>query len=86
MARRAGRFTIGVGGFGKGSWLESVAASFAPLMVDATSTPARSSKAAAAKVEIVIGDMVIRTAVDVEQGPEVIRAVRASRLLHRALI
>jgi transposase len=58
---------------------ESVAASFAPLMVDATSTPARSSKAAPAKVEIVIGDMVIRTAVDVEQLSEVIRAVRASR-------
>jgi transposase len=58
---------------------ESVAASFAPLMVDATSTPARSSKAAPAKVEIVIDDMVIRTAVDVEQLSEVIRAVRASR-------
>lgn len=58
---------------------ESVAASFAPLMVDATSTPARSSKAAPAKVEIVIGDMVIRTAVDVELLSEVIRAVRASR-------
>jgi transposase len=48
-------------------------------MVDATSTPARSSKAAPAKVEIVIGDMVIRTAVDVELLSEVIRAVRASR-------
>jgi hypothetical protein len=30
-------------------------------------------------VEIVIGDMVIRAAVDVEQLSEVIRAVRASR-------
>jgi len=58
---------------------ESVAASFAPLMVDATSTPARASKAALAQVEIVIGDMVIRTAVDVELLSEVIRAVRASR-------
>jgi len=58
---------------------ESVAASFAPLMVDATSTSARASTAAPAKVEIVIGDMVIRTAVDVEQLSEVIRAVRASR-------
>jgi transposase len=58
---------------------ESVVASFAAMMVDSTSTPARSSKAAPAKVEIVIGDMVIRTAVDVEQLSEVIRAVRASR-------
>jgi transposase len=59
---------------------ESAAASFAPLMVDATSAPARASKPAPpARVEIVIGDMVIRTAVDVEQLSEVIRAVRASR-------
>ncbi|MDE2330133.1 MAG: IS66 family insertion sequence element accessory protein TnpB [Bradyrhizobium sp.] len=55
---------------------ESVAASFAPLMVDATSTPARASKAAPAKVEIVIGDMVIRTAVDVELLSEVKRLRR----------
>ena len=32
-----------------------------------------------AKVEIVIDDMVIRTAVDLEHLPQVIRAVRASR-------
>ena len=42
-------------------------------------TSARASTAAPAKLEIVIGDIVIRTAVDVEQLSEVIRAVRASR-------
>lgn len=55
---------------------------FAPLMVEETSPPQQPGKApraAPAKVEIVIDDVVIRTAVDVEQLAQVIRAVRASR-------
>ncbi|MER9965168.1 transposase [Mesorhizobium sp. M0045] len=61
---------------------ESMAPMFAQLMVDETSAPQRRmrpSKSTPAKVEIVIDDMVIRTAVDVEQLSQVIRAVRASR-------
>jgi transposase len=57
---------------------ESMAPMFAPLMVEETSAPQR-TKATPAKVEIVIDDMVIRTAVDLEHLPQVIRAVRASR-------
>jgi len=55
---------------------------FAPLLVeDAPSSrlPTKPPKSTLAKVEIVIDGMVIRTAVDVEQLAEVIRAVRASR-------
>jgi transposase len=55
---------------------------FAPLMVEEASAPQRTMrppKSTPAKVEIVIGDMVIRTAVDLEHLPQVIRAVRASR-------
>ncbi len=61
---------------------ESMAPMFAPLMVEETSAPQRTMrppKATPAKVEIVIDDMVIRTAVDLEHLPQVIRAVRASR-------
>ncbi|MER9363238.1 transposase [Mesorhizobium sp. M0500] len=61
---------------------ESMAPMFAQLMVDDSSAPQRRmrpSKSAPAKVEIVIDDMVIRTAVDLEQLSQVIRAVRASR-------
>lgn len=61
---------------------ESMAPMFAQLMVDETSAPQRRmrpSKSTPAKVEIVIDDMVIRTAVDLEQLSQVIRAVRASR-------
>ena len=61
---------------------ESMTPMFAPLMVEETSTPQRTMrppKSAPVKVEIVIGDMVIRTAVDLEHLPQVIRAVRASR-------
>jgi len=39
----------------------------------------RPAKSPPAKVEIVIDDMVIRTSVDLEHLPQVIRAVRASR-------
>jgi transposase len=61
---------------------ESVAPMFAPLMVEEPSAPQRTMrppKSAPAKVEIVIDDMVIRTAVDLEHLAQVIRAVRASR-------
>ncbi|WP_095204160.1 IS66-like element accessory protein TnpA [Mesorhizobium carmichaelinearum] len=61
---------------------ESMASMFAPLMVDDSSAPQRrmrASKSTPAKVEIVIDDMVIRTAVDLDQLSQVIRAVRASR-------
>ncbi|MER9801150.1 transposase [Mesorhizobium sp. M0142] len=58
---------------------ESMAPMFAQLMVDDSSVPQRRmrpSKSTPAKVEIVIDDMVIRTAVDLEQLSQVIRAVR----------
>jgi transposase len=61
---------------------ESMAPMFAPLMVEEASAPQRTMrppKSASPKVEIVIDDMVIRTAVDLEHLPQVIRAVRASR-------
>ncbi|MER9845396.1 transposase [Mesorhizobium australicum] len=61
---------------------ESMAPMFAPLMVEEPSAPQRTmrpSKSTPAKVEIVIDDMVIRTAVDLDQLSQVIRAVRASR-------
>jgi transposase len=61
---------------------ESMAPMFAQLMVDESSAPQRRMrppKSTPAKVEIVIDDMVIRTAVDLEHLPQVIRAVRASR-------
>ncbi|MER8593488.1 transposase [Mesorhizobium sp. M1182] len=61
---------------------ESMAPMFAQLMVDDSSAPQRRmrpSKSTPAKVEIVIDDMLIRTAVDLEQLSQVIRAVRASR-------
>ncbi|MER9971826.1 hypothetical protein NKJ94_34990, partial [Mesorhizobium sp. M0060] len=60
---------------------ESMAPMFAQLMVDETSAPQRRmrpSKSTPGKVEIVIDDMVIRTAVDLEQLSQVIQAVRAS--------
>jgi transposase len=61
---------------------ESMAPMFAQLMVEESSAPQgrmRPPKSTPAKVEIVIDDMVIRTAVDLEYLPQVIRAVRASR-------
>lgn len=61
---------------------ESMAPMFAPLMVEESSAPQptmRSPKSAPAKVKIVIDDMAIRTAIDLEHLPQVIRAVRASR-------
>lgn len=61
---------------------ESMAPMFAPLLVDESSAPQRTMrppKSPPAKMEIVIDDMVIRTSVDLEHLPQVIRAVRASR-------
>jgi transposase len=61
---------------------ESMAPMFAPLMVEESSAHQRTlrpPKSTPTKVEIVIDDMVIRTAVDLEHLPQVIRAVRASR-------
>ena len=62
---------------------ESMAPMFVPLMMEEGSAPpqraAKASKSAPAQVEIVIDDMVIRTAVDLEHLAQVIRAVRASR-------
>lgn len=61
---------------------ESMAPLFAPLMVEEASAPQRRirpPKSPPAKVEIVIDDMLIRTAVDLDDLPRVIRAVRASR-------
>ena len=54
---------------------------FAPLMVeDATRTEAEAAaKPSLAQVEIAIGEVVIRTSVEVEQLSRVIRAVRSSR-------
>lgn len=55
---------------------------FAPRLVeDAPSSrlPTKPPKSAPAKVEIAIDGMVIRTAVDIEQLTQVIRAVRAAR-------
>lgn len=55
---------------------------FAPLLVEEAPAPQvtpKLPKSTLAKVEIVIGGMVIRTAVEVEQLAQVIRAVRASR-------
>ena len=61
---------------------ESAEPLFAPLLVDdalSPRLPPKPPKSAAAKVEIVVGDAVIRTTVEVEQLAQVIRAVRASR-------
>ena len=61
---------------------ESMAPMFAPLLVDETSAPQRTTRpprSPPAKVEIVIDDMVIRTTVALEHLAQVIRAVRASR-------
>lgn len=55
---------------------------FAPLLVEEAPLPrltTKPPKSVAMKVEIVIDGMVIRTAVEVEQLAQVIRAVRASR-------
>ncbi|PZR83833.1 MAG: IS66 family insertion sequence hypothetical protein [Stutzerimonas stutzeri] len=55
---------------------------FAPVLVEeapSAQVTLKPPKSAPTKVEIVVGDAVIRMAVDVEQLVQVIRAVRASR-------
>lgn len=57
---------------------------FAPILVGDAPSPRlppapKPSKSPPAKIEIVVGDAVIRTAVELEQLAQVIRAVRASR-------
>lgn len=60
---------------------ESMAPMFVPLMMEEGSAPpqraAKASKSAPAQAQG--DDMVIKTAVDLEHQPQVIRAVRASR-------
>jgi transposase len=61
---------------------ESAEPLFAPLLVEEAPTlrvTRKLPKSAPAKVEIAIDGMVIRTAVDIEQLAQVIRAMRASR-------
>lgn len=55
---------------------------FAALLVEEAPSPrltTKPPKSAPEKIEIVVDDAVIRTAVDIEQLAQVIRAVRASR-------
>ncbi len=54
-------------------------AMFAPLMVDEPSEPRPAVARATAKLEIRVGDVVIRTEVEADHLAGVIRAVRASR-------
>jgi transposase len=59
---------------------ESMAPMFAPLTVEESSVPeCLAAKPSPAQVEIAIGEVIIRTSVQVEQLSAVIRAVRSSR-------
>ena len=58
---------------------KSKASMFAPLVVEDPRQEGVATKAALAHVEIAIGEVVIRTSVEVEQLSRVIRAVRSSR-------
>ena len=57
---------------------ESAVTKFAPLIVEEPSKP-EPVRPSPARVEIAIGDMVIRTSVEIEQLSGLIRAVRSSR-------
>lgn len=57
---------------------DGTAAIFAPLMVDEPSEPRPAVARATAKLEIRVGDVVIRTEVEADHLAGVIRAVRAS--------
>ena len=57
---------------------DSLAAMFAPLVVDEV-PKARASLPALAKLEIMVGDVVIRTEVDVDDLAGVVLAMRGSR-------
>ena len=58
---------------------DSVAAMFAPLVVDEVPKTRASLQPALAKLEIMVGDVVIRTEVDVDDLAGVVLAMRGSR-------
>ena len=58
---------------------DSLAAMFAPLVVDEVPKTRASLQPALAKLEIMVGDVVIRTEVDVDDLAGVVLAMRASR-------
>lgn len=64
---------------GRLSLPDSLAAMFAPLVVDETPKTRAAVKPALAKLEIVVGDVVIRTEVEIDHLAGVILAMRASR-------
>ena len=64
---------------GRLSLSDSMAAMFAPLVVDGMPKTVAAVQPALAKLEIMVGDVVIRTEVEVEHLAGVILAMRASR-------
>ena len=58
---------------------DSLAAMFAPLVVDEVPKTRASLRPALAKLEIMVGDVVIRTEVDVDDLAGVVLAMRGSR-------
>ena len=64
---------------GRLSLPDSLAAMFAPLVVDETPKTRAAVKPTWAKLEIVVGDVVIRTEVEIDHLTRVILAMRASR-------
>jgi transposase len=64
---------------GRLSLPDSMAAMFAPLMLDETPMTRAAVQPALAKLEIVVSDVVIRTEVEVDDLAGVILAMRASR-------
>ena len=64
---------------GRLSLPDSLAAMFAPLVVDEMPKPRAAVQPALAKLEILVGDVVIRTEVEIDNLAGVILAMRASR-------
>ena len=64
---------------GRLSLPDSLAAMFAPLVVDEMPKPRVAVQPALAKLEILVGDVVIRTEVEIDNLAGVILAMRASR-------
>jgi transposase len=64
---------------GRLSLPDSLAAMFAPLVVDEMPKPRAAVQPALAKLEILVGDVVIRTEVEIDHLAGVILAMRASR-------
>ena len=64
---------------GRLSLPDSLAAMFAPLVVDEMPKPRAAVQPALAKLEILVGDVVIRTEVEIDHLTGVILAMRASR-------